>query len=177
MKRLNTILKYSLAVIVALQTVTFFSSTPLVVAAYENEVTPLASVHYLAQNDFLQLTNLKRQARGLSSLTINKELTQAAEHKALDMKEKGYWDHFRPSDNKSPWDFIKESGYPYRVAGENLAKGFKTPEGIMNAWMESPAHAANILSPKYTEVGFATIQSTDISGQSILLTVQMFGTR
>lgn len=126
---------------------------------------------------FLSLTNDVREAQGILPLVINDELNKAAEAKALDMMEKNYWDHFRPSDQKAPWDFIKESGYSYKVAGENLAKGYATPQGITKAWVNSPTHHANMVSRKYQEVGFACIEIVDESGSKVLYTVQMFGSR
>jgi uncharacterized protein YkwD len=113
----------------------------------------------------------------VASLSLNDELTAAAQAKAADMVAKGYWDHFRPSDHKAPWDFISEAGYTYRVAGENLARGFHTPAGITKAWVASPTHLANLISPKYDEVGYASVLSTEADGSQVILTVEMFGHR
>ncbi|HSI20835.1 MAG TPA: CAP domain-containing protein [Verrucomicrobiae bacterium] len=128
-----------------------------------------------AVNDLLQATNQERRAAGLNELAVNPLLNAAAARKVVDMREKGYWDHYRPSDNKAPWDFIKEAGYTYKVAGENLARGFRTVNGITKAWMESPSHRANLLSPDYTEVGFADAEIINEDGERVMLTVQMFG--
>lgn len=128
-------------------------------------------------NELLTLTNAARIEVGDAPLTLNDQLDQAAYAKAIDMAVHGYWDHFRPSDHKSPWDFIHEQGYDYQVAGENLARGFRTVQGITSAWLASPAHAANLLSKKYTDIGFASLNVTEPDGQSVLLTVQMFGSR
>ncbi len=135
---------------------------------------PDASYTQVSAQDFLIETNQVRVAAGLEPLTLNNDLMVAAGKKANDMIANNYWDHFRPADKKAPWDFIKESGYDYHYAGENLARGFKTAAGITQAWMESPSHRANLLSPLYTEVGFATELSTDESGETVLLSVQMF---
>ena len=127
--------------------------------------------------ELLILTNSQRVATGLPELVINEQLNQAAQAKAHDMITRGYWAHFRPLDGKTPWSFIEEAGYSYRSAGENLAKGFKTPEGITTGWMKSPGHRANILSPKYKEVGYACVWSVDASGERTLITVQLFGSK
>lgn len=129
------------------------------------------------QEDFLALTNSERARAGLPALVLQDQLSRAARAKALDMITKGYWDHFRPGDNKAPWAFIREAGYDYRSAGENLARGYQTPQGVTLAWMNSPSHRANILSHKYTEVGFASVRVINAEGNSILFTVQMFGRR
>ncbi|CAN5137377.1 hypothetical protein BH11PAT4_BH11PAT4_1930 [soil metagenome] len=134
------------------------------------EISPISPLAFLDE------TNIARSNSGLAALHSNETLTLAAQAKITDMQERGYWDHFRPSDKKAPWDFIRESGYQYTVAGENLAKGFKTAHGITEAWLASPSHRANLLSPKYEDVGFATGYIETPEGR-VLLTVQMFGTR
>lgn len=126
---------------------------------------------------FLNETNLVRENNGLKQLIENSDLTRAAQRKVTDMQQFGYWDHFRPTDKKAPWDFIREAGYRYSVAGENLARGFETAHGITAAWMASPSHRANLLSAKYTDVGFATGYVTGSNGEDVLVTVQMFGAR
>ena len=129
------------------------------------------------ERDFLAATNAARIANGVPPLVLNAELSTAAAQKVLDMKKNNYWDHFRPSDHKAPWDFMKEAGYDYKVAGENLARGFNSVQAITDAWMASPAHRANLLSDKYTDIGFADLEVNDANGNPVLLTVQMFGSR
>src|SRR3989344_7862290 len=104
--------------------------------------------------ELLQFTNQKRTENNLSILTLNDQLSVAAENKAQDMFEKDYWAHNSPSGT-TPWEFIKGAGYNYVFAGENLARGFKNSDDIVNAWMASSTHRTNLLSPKYREVGFA----------------------
>ncbi len=143
----------------------------VVVASNVEDLSPVSVV------SFLNETNLVRESNGLSQLTENADLSRAAQQKVTDMEQFGYWDHFRPSDRKAPWDFIREAGYRYTVAGENLARGFETAHGITAAWMASPSHRANLLSSKYTDVGFATGHITGSNGEDVLITVQMFGAR
>lgn len=168
--------RHLLALVIAVQLVTFFSSAPIAEAKAEPAAI-FANSSVFPAEEFLNLTNAARATRGLPPLTLNDQLVVAANAKAADMVQKGYWDHFRPSDHKAPWDFIEEAGYNYKVAGENLARGFKTPEGITKAWLNSPSHRANIMSPKYTEIGFASVYAPGIDGKPILYTVQMFGSR
>lgn len=164
----------------ALRVISLTSPTSLALAA---QLPVVPSVHaaefsnQFSQEDFLSLTNEARAEAGLAPLVLNPELQLAALQKAQDMVHNSYWDHYRPSDHKAPWDFIHEAGYQYTVAGENLARGFSTPGGITKAWLESPTHRANVLSPKYAEVGYASIKTTDQDGKTVLLTVQMFGHR
>jgi hypothetical protein len=103
------------------------------------------------------------------------ELSDAARRKASDMLEKNYWAHFAPDGSTSPWGFIRQAGYNYQFAGENLAKGFTDSSSVVTAWMNSETHRANILSEKYKEIGFAIVPGT-LQGEETVLIVQMFGT-
>ncbi len=124
-------------------------------------------------DQLLNSTNAKRQENGLSSLQLNSTLSQAAAAKAADMLTNGYWAHNSPS-GKTPWDFIIGSGYRYTLAGENLAKNFQSSDGVVEAWMASPTHRANVLKPGYADVGFAIVNGV-LSGEETTLVVQMFG--
>jgi hypothetical protein len=123
----------------------------------------------------LQLTNEQRANNGLPPLTYNQKLSNAAYEKAQDMFAKGYWAHFAPDGSTTPWGFITGSGYSYKVAGENLAKNFYTNSAVVNAWMNSPTHRANILRPEYKDIGFAVVNG-NLAGEETTLVVQMFGT-
>ncbi|MBU6388965.1 hypothetical protein KGQ71_00440 [Patescibacteria group bacterium] len=165
--------------VMAIVLVGFFSGTPALATANADMLPPVSVIAQprFTPDDFLVLLNAVRTSDGRQPLRLNDELDAAATAKAEDMAAKGYFDHFRPGDHKSPWAFIEEAGYDYRAAGENLAKGFRTPTGITTAWVNSPSHYANMISPKYTDVGFACIQTIDPDGQPVLLTVEMFGSR
>ena len=155
--------------------IVFFSDVPVVVAAGQ-EYKP-QFIGALSTTDLLADTNAARETDGEPALRMDPLLVQAAEDKAEDMRDKGYWAHFRPGDHKAPWDFITTAGYTYKIAGENLAQGFRTSRGITGAWLNSPAHRANLLSAKYTDVGFASLYAPQPDGTELLLTVQMFGSR
>ena len=142
-----------------------------VVISYDQEI----GSHKINSTDLIALTNHERVINNLSPLTTNELLTKAAQAKALDLKTKGYFDHFRPGDGKKPWDFIEEAGYRWRVAGENLARGYQTSGQVVAAWMASDIHRKNILNQRYEEIGIATIEGTK-DGQPVTVTVQMFGT-
>lgn len=128
----------------------------------------------IAVQDLLTLTNQRRQENGLSPLVLNPQLSEAAAQKAHDMFAKNYWAHIAP-DGTTPWYFIKNSGYDYLYAGENLARGFSTSSEVVDAWMASPSHRENMLSPNYNEIGFA-ISSGSLTGSETVLVVEMFGT-
>ena len=123
--------------------------------------------------NIISLTNQERLGYGLNTLSTSPQLSAAALAKANDMFEKQYWDHFGPN-GESPWQFIRAAGYDYVYAGENLAKGFRTAEGIHEAWMASPTHKANIVSANYRDIGVAVVQG-ELLGKQTTLVVQMFG--
>lgn len=175
--RLHRLVHNTFRFLLVARLVLFFSDVPLVLAADPAFQNPPDTHPEFSSSELLQLTNAARESIGEPDLTLNPELSAAAEAKALDMAAQGYWDHFRPSDHKAPWDFIEEAGYHYQVAGENLAKGFHSPLGVTKAWLASPTHAANLLSPKYREVGFASIEVARPNQEPLILTVQMFGAR
>lgn len=127
----------------------------------------------ITTSNIVQLTNEQRELYGLPTLKNNSSLASAALAKANNMFSVGYWDHFGPN-GETPWQFIKASGYSYVYAGENLAKGFKSAEGVVEAWMASPTHRENILSGNYTEIGIAVV-SGKLLNENVVLVVQMFG--
>jgi hypothetical protein len=103
---------------------------------------------------------------------MNDKLSQAAKDKADNMLSVGYWSHTAP-DGATPWQWIKSAGYDYVNAGENLARGFNTTESIIQAWLDSQSHRANVLNQDYTEVGFAAVNG-DMDGQKTTLVVAMY---
>lgn len=122
-----------------------------------------------AQSDFsnnalLNATNANRQSDHETPLTINAQLTAAAQAKANDMVRRNYWSHNTP-DGRTPWSFITAAGYQYRSAGENLAYGFSNASDTVTGWMNSPKHRANILDSKYQDVGFGVASSADYQGE------------
>lgn len=128
----------------------------------------------ITKDTIFSLTNDSRVAYSLNPLTLNNKLAAAAQSKADDMAAKGYFSHNTP-DGKTPWDFIKKSGYSYVVAGENLAVDFIDAEPIEDAWMASPGHRANILNKSFEEIGIGIATGT-FQGHTSTFVVQMFGT-
>jgi len=118
-------------------------------------------------------TNTERAKQGLPPLTVNSDLSAAALSKGQDMFNDQYWAHTAP-DGTEPWYFIKNAGYHYRAASENLARDFSDTPGMVKAWMASPTHRANILNAKYQEIGIAVIDGK-LEGYDTTLVVQMFG--
>lgn len=151
--------------------------TSLVATVVKKTHPDVLGVSYsISESDLINLVNVQRQANGQGALVENAQLDDAARRKAADMFAKNYWAHFAPDGSTSPWMFIKDAGYSYAFAGENLAKGFTDAPSIVNAWMNSPTHRENILSPNFKDEGFAIVPGT-LQGEDIVLVVEMFGSQ
>jgi hypothetical protein len=134
----------------------------------------LGTTSSISIQQIIALTNQERQKEGLSPLSENTNLDQAAASKAANMFTENYWAHFAPS-GKSPWDFISSSGYKFTFAGENLAKSFTSADDVVKAWMNSPLHKKNIMDPRFRDIGIA-VEDGILDGNRTTLVVQMFGT-
>ena len=104
------------------------------------------------EEQVIDLVNRERKANGVSALKANWELSRVARIKSQDMYDRKYFSHTSPTYG-SPFDMMKNFGISYRYAGENIAKGQKTPQAVMNSWMNSSGHRANILSASFKEIG------------------------
>jgi uncharacterized YkwD family protein len=104
------------------------------------------------QKRVIDLVNKERAAAGLKALSENTQLDKVATLKSEDMAKLGYFSHTSPTYG-SPFDMLKQFGISYTAAGENIAYGQSTPEEVMNGWMNSPGHRANILNANYTQIG------------------------
>ena len=104
------------------------------------------------QQEVVNLVNKERAKYGLSALKSNSSLANVATIKSQDMVNKNYFDHTSPTYG-SPFDMMKQFGISYRTAGENIAKGQKTPQEVVTAWMNSEGHRKNILNPNFTNLG------------------------
>ncbi len=107
----------------------------------------------ISQSGLLESTNIKRTEAGVATISLNPKLTDAAQSKADDMVKMNYWSHESP-DGKQPWLFIAKTGYIYSKAGENLAFGFDTNQQVIDGWLNSTTHRANMLDSSFQEVGF-----------------------
>lgn len=104
------------------------------------------------ENEVIRLVNVERQKNGLAPLKANWELSRVARYKSEDMVARNYFSHTSPTYG-SPFQMITDFGLKYTYAGENIAMGQRTPVEVMNGWMNSSGHRANILNKSYTEIG------------------------
>jgi uncharacterized YkwD family protein len=109
------------------------------------------------EEQVVQLVNQERAKQGLRPLTHRADLKNVAQKKAEDMINSNYFSHTSPNYG-SPFDMMKTFGISYSTAGENIAKGQKSPQEVMNAWMNSSGHRANILKPEYDSIGVGFYQ-------------------
>lgn len=96
------------------------------------------------------LVNAARRDAGLSELELDADLCAAAQARAQEIAQS--FSHTRP-DGSSCFTILEEFGISYRAAGENIAMGQRTPEEVMDGWMNSSGHRANILNGTFTSIG------------------------
>lgn len=101
-------------------------------------------------SEVVRLVNEQRAAYGLSKLTTSTELTKVAQTRAKELSQS--FSHTRP-DGQSCFTALRDAGIDYMAAGENIASGYATPEEVVNGWMNSDGHRANILSSNFTMIG------------------------
>ena len=127
--------------------------------------TPVESFEQIAEtpvvagappHEFIQqvvdLTNQFRTANGLSLLSINIELQTAAQGHSRDLANGDYFSH-TGLDGRKPWDRAEDAGYNYYTVGENIAAGQRSPAEVVQAWIDSPPHLANLMNPAFSEIG------------------------
>jgi uncharacterized protein YkwD len=125
-------------------------------------------------DEIVALTNIERVKHGLSPLRVNSTLTQIALAKAKDMIDKQYFEHVSP-DGTDIGKLAQQYGYAYVHIGENLALGdFASSSHVVNGWMDSPGHRANILGSDFVEIGVSAVRGM-WQGRMVWWSVQEFG--
>ena len=104
------------------------------------------------ESEVVRLVNLERAKKGLKPLVEDWQLSRVARYKSQDMKDRKYFSHTSPTYG-SPFEMMKKFGITYRTAGENIAMGQRTPRAVVDAWMNSSGHRANILNSSFTKIG------------------------
>lgn len=140
-------------------------TTTTVTEATTEETTAQTTTNMVTDSDsasmakqVLDLVNKERAKNNLSPLMLNNSLSNVAQLKSEDMKNKNYFDHTSPTYG-SPFDMMKKFNISYKYAGENIAKGQKTAEAVVNAWMNSEGHRKNILNSKFTDMGIGYVKA------------------
>ena len=104
------------------------------------------------EQEVIRLVNEIRAENGLKPLAHDWQLSRVARIKSQDMKDNRYFAHNSPVYG-APFQMIRSFGISFRSAGENIARGYATPQAVVNGWMNSPGHRANILNANYTHIG------------------------
>jgi len=127
----------------------------------------------LSHAGVLLYTNIERKNNGVSTLSQNVFLDTVAQRRAKDMFAKQYFEHISPTGGSASLE-ADDLGYEYITIGENIALGnFGDDKGLVDAWMASPGHRANIVNTKFTEIGIATIKGV-YEGRDTWIGVQIF---
>ncbi|QLJ04158.1 CAP domain-containing protein [Streptomyces sp. NEAU-sy36] len=105
----------------------------------------------------VQLVNSERAQAGCQPLTLNPQLTEAAQQHSADMAAHQNMSH-TGSDGSDPGTRITRAGYTWSAYGENVAYGYATADEVMAGWMNSPGHRANILDCGFREIGVGLAQ-------------------
>jgi uncharacterized protein YkwD len=129
---------------------------------------------FLTQEGVIKYTNLQREKNNLPPLIVNSFLNSSAQLKVQDMFDQQYFEHVSP-DGQNIEDLANQAGYEFIIIGENLALGnFLNDEDLVEGWMNSPGHRANILNPRYTQIGIAVLKAS-YQGKTTWMAVQHFG--
>lgn len=117
----------------------------------------------MSPKQIISLTNKERKRQGLPPLNLDPSLSLAAKNRAADMVTTGAFSHTvaTTTPGVNNWSFIKNTGYRYRNAGENLAKGQRNAKSVVSQWMDSPTHKQNLMSPTYQDIGVAVMKGKD----------------
>ena len=116
------------------------------------QIPQLESTVSSYESEVIRLVNEIRQQNGLRPLAANWELSRVARYKSQDIRDNGYFSHNSPTYG-TPFQMLSAFGLSYRTAGENIAKGYASPQAVVNGWMNSSGHRANILNASYTQIG------------------------
>lgn len=104
------------------------------------------------ESQVVSLCNAERAKQGLPALSVNWELARMARIKSQDMRDQNYFDHTSPTYG-TPFKMMSSFGISYSYAGENIAAGQPDPKSVVQGWMNSSGHRANILNSHYTQIG------------------------
>lgn len=122
----------------------------------DESLLAIAKINTVTYSEFanrvLELVNIERANAGVAPLVLDEALCNAANMRAIEMDRTGEFSHTRPGGREC-FTVVDYCNIGYMMCGENIAAGQPTPEEVMNSWLGSAGHKANILSPEYTKIG------------------------
>ena len=151
--------KYQIGVSELIKANPQISNPALIYVGQKINIPSIDDVKVLEQK-VIDLVNRQRANYGLPLLSANWELCRVARYKSQDMINKGYFAHQSPTYG-SPFKMMEDFGIKFTAAGENIAYGQRTPEEVMNSWMNSSGHRANILSRTYNQIGVGVAKASN----------------
>ncbi len=113
---------------------------------------PSGSTYRTMEQEIVRLVNQERAKQGLKPLTENWQMSRVARIKSQDMIDNNYFSHNSPVYG-TPFKMLSNYGITYSEAAENIANGQKSAQEVVNSWMNSSGHRANILNPNYNQIG------------------------
>jgi uncharacterized protein YkwD len=128
------------------------------------------------EDDVIAAMNRERAAHGLGPLRVNERLALAAQDRVTDLFKKRYFDHVSP-DGVQPFVWAQRRGYDYAIIGENLAAGYRSAGAVVDGWMRSPGHRANILGRDFDEVGVAVAPGSPVGNYGGPTYVALYASR
>ncbi|NLB33736.1 MAG: hypothetical protein GX818_08260 [Tissierellia bacterium] len=129
-------------------------------APIEKNDTTVSSSNLTYEQKVVELVNVERQKAGLSTLKMDSAISNVARAKSKDMAVNNYFAHQSPTYG-SAGDMLRQFGISWSAWGENIASGQRTPEIVVNAWMNSPGHRANILSNNFSKIGVGYVTNSN----------------
>lgn len=132
-----------------------------------SQANALSAANIAYYSEILELVNNIRAEAGVSPLTLDTTLCQAATVRAIEMDNTGVFSHTRP-DGTDCWSVFKLYGITYRTCGENIAMGQRTPAQVVESWRNSPGHYANMVKAGFGKLGVG------MSNSNRIYWVQMF---
>jgi uncharacterized protein YkwD len=127
----------------------------------------------LAESEVVRLVNVERQSAGCAPVTVNATLVELARAHSQDMAGAAGFRH-NGSDGRTPFQRMMAAGYDYSVAAENIAAGQPNASSVMDAWLASPGHQANILDCRFTQLGVGVVNRP--GSEYVVYWTQDFGT-
>jgi len=137
------------------------------------EELELDDLHKVWAGEVLKLVNEFRKENGLRALRRDAKAEKAAQGHALDMAERGFFNHVNP-DGVKLGQRVQATKVKHYAAGENIARGQKSPQEVMEGWIASPGHRANLLRPYWTKLGVGLARGTNHKAEPELVWVQVF---
>ncbi len=137
------------------------AGTPSIPSSPSTPSTPSGSNDITSlENEVVRLVNVERAKAGVPAIVQNSEVGRVARIKSEDFVKNNYFSHTSPTYG-SPFDMLKSFGITFTAAGENIASGQKTAADVMNSWMNSSGHRANILNSTYNKIGVGVAKDSN----------------